>query len=670
MNKEQQKSNSLIHEVSPYLVQHAYNPVNWYPWNDEAFKKAEKEDKPIFLSIGYSTCHWCHVMAHESFEDQEVATLLNASFVSIKVDREQRPDIDEVYMSVCQAMTRSGGWPLSIFMTSDKKPFFAGTYFPKQNAYGRIGFIELCTNISNLWNTDRSSLIKNSELIIDHLTKQDTKSSIPTDPTTLISNCYSRLKDSFDSKYGGFSESPKFPAPHNILFLLKYAKANNDVVALHMAEHTLIQMYRGGIYDHVGGGFSRYSTDQEWLVPHFEKMLYDNAMLLLAYSEAFSTTKNYEYKIILDSIANYILRDMRSEGGAFFSAEDADSEGVEGKFYVFGYEELKAELLPDELHWLEDNLGVSKRGNFEGKNLLHIKGNKDGGDEILQKIYVLRNKRIHPFKDKKISVSWNGLMIEALCRAGEVTGNRDYINAARQAADFILKKMQENQELFGIYMNDTKPTKALLSDYANFANGLIELYSATLEFEYLKQVKLLAEHMVSFFWDDKENRFYMTQKGDQELFVRPKDEYDGAMPSGSSCAIKCLDSLVKMTSDSNISDLFDKAVASFSSTAANIPIAYVHFISSLFDKIVPHRQIIIVAKIDNEEAQKTYKRLQEEYFPFTTLIFYDGSSKAKQLFPELKSYDTSHSFAAYVCENFACQSPIYSSHELLKNLGL
>ncbi|MBK5253918.1 MAG: thioredoxin domain-containing protein, partial [Peptostreptococcaceae bacterium] len=323
MNEKKQKTNKLIHEASPYLIQHAHNPVNWYPWGDEAFEKAATEDKPIFLSIGYSTCHWCHVMAHESFEDEEVADVLNSGFVSIKVDREQRPDIDEVYMSACQAMTGSGGWPISLFMTADKKPFFAGTYFPKQGSYGQIGFIELCTKLLSLWNIDRPSLLKNSAGIIEYISKQNNQSGAPEAAEVLIDACYNRLKDSFDSKYGGFSKSPKFPALHNILFLLKYNNANDDVEALQMAEHTLIHMYRGGIYDHIGGGFSRYSTDGAWLVPHFEKMLYDNAMHLLAYSEVFSITKNQEYKIIIDGIAKYVLRDMRSENGGFFSAEDA-----------------------------------------------------------------------------------------------------------------------------------------------------------------------------------------------------------------------------------------------------------------------------------------------------------------------------------------------------------
>ncbi len=668
--KKKQVANNLINEASPYLVQHAYNPVDWYPWCEEAFNKAKAEDKPIFLSIGYSTCHWCHVMAHESFEDDGVAVVLNSDFVSIKVDREQRPDIDEVYMSVCQIMTGSGGWPLSVFMTSDKKPFFAGTYFPRQSASGRIGFIELCTNILHIWNTDRKSLLKNSTIVIDHLSKQSTQNSTPAYASVLINDGYSHLKASFDSEYGGFSKSPKFPTSHNILFLLKYYRANNDVASLQMAEHTLLHMYRGGIYDHTGGGFSRYSTDREWLVPHFEKMLYDNAMLLFTYSEAFSLTKNQEYKTIIEGIANYVLRDMSSENGGFFSAEDADSEGEEGKFYVFGYDELEAEISSDELRWLEINFGMSRQGNFEGKNILHITGSCDGGDKTLKKLYDLRSKKIRPFKDNKISVSWNGLMIEALCRAGEVIGNKDYINSAKKAADFILAKANENGELFGIYKDGANPTKAFLSDYVNFANGLIELYSATLQLEYLKEAKSLAVHMVSLFWDDEQSRFYMTRSEDEELFVRPKDEYDGAMPSGNSCAIKCLGNLVKLTGNTYLSSIFDKAVVAFSSIAASMPGAYVHFLSSLFDKNVPHRQIIICAKKKNSQAQQIYHRLLEEYLPFTTLIFYDGSFEAKQAFPRLDSYDTSHVFAAYVCENFACQSPIYNPQDFLKQLGL
>lgn len=670
MQEAQEITNKLIHESSPYLLQHAHNPVDWYPWGDQAFQKAEEEDKPIFLSIGYSTCHWCHVMAHESFEDEKVADVLNSHFISIKVDREQRPDIDQVYMSACQAMTGSGGWPLSIFMTADKKPFFAGTYFPKQDAYGKTGFIELSAQIARLWATDRQNLLKNSALISDHLSEQNRRSDTPTNVQALIDDCYAILRDSFESEFGGFSHSPKFPAPHNVLFLLKYYKAYDDAPALHMAEHTLIHMHRGGLYDHVGGGFSRYSVDREWLVPHFEKMLYDNALLLLAYSEALSATKNKAYRPIIDGIANYILRDMRSKYGDFYSAEDADSEGKEGKFYVFGYQELEQELSAAEMRWLENNYGVSQKGNFEGNNILHITGSAQDSDQILQKLFALRSTRPRPFKDTKRSVSWNGLMIEALCRAGEVTGNQDYIERAQAAADFILAKAQENEELYGTYKEGTKPTQAFLADYANFANSLIELYSATLELDYLQQAQSLASRMIALFWDDEDRRFYMTRKGDDELFIRPTDEYDGALPSGSSRAIECLGRLARLTGDSDFSHMFEKAVKEFTGIAADMPGAYNHFVSTLFAQIIPFRQIIITAKKDNEQARQVYKHLQKEYLPFTTLLFYDRSVEAKQVFPRLTAYDPFQSFAAYVCENFACQSPLYDPEELLKQLGL
>ncbi|NLY37453.1 MAG: thioredoxin domain-containing protein [Tissierellia bacterium] len=486
----------------------------------------------------------------------------------------------------------------------------------------------------------------------------------------LIDTGYASLHRNFDDKYGGFSQSPKFPTPHNLLFLLKYAWANKNDSALHMAQQTLTQMYYGGIYDHLGGGFSRYSTDRQWLVPHFEKMLYDNALLLLAYSEAFSLTKNHEFNTIIDGIAHYALRDMQSNSGGFFSAEDADSEGEEGKFYVFEYEELKEKLLSDELRWLEENYGVSPRGNFEGKNILHITGEGKGGDTILPKLYDIRSKRPRPFKDTKISVSWNGFMIEALCRAAEVTGNKDYIHSAKKAADFILEKTKESGELFGVYIEGAKPSKAFLSDYANFANGLIELYRATLDLNYLKEAKNLASKMISLFWDDEKSCFYMTSKDDKELFLRPKDEHDGAMPSGTSCALQCLDNLTKLTGDTKLSAMYEKAANAFMSTAATMPAAYLHFISLLLENTMPHRQIIICAQKSDDEARQVYSRIQKEYLPFTTLIFYGGSFEEKQIFPELKNYDTSHGFAAYVCENFSCQSPIYTPGELLNYLSL
>ena len=670
MNREHKYTNHLIGEASPYLLQHAHNPVDWYPWGEEAFQKAREEDKPVFLSIGYSTCHWCHVMAHESFEDREVAALLNEGFVSVKVDREKRPDIDEVYMSVCQALTGGGGWPLSIFMTADKKPFFAGTYYPKRGAYGRIGLIELGQNILRLWHTDRETLLKNSDAIIQHIKSDSGDSAETQNAKELIRRCHEGLKASFDREYGGFSISPKFPASHNILFLLMYAKAYQDQGALHMAEHTLQMMYRGGIFDHVGGGFSRYATDREWLIPHFEKMLYDNAMLLLAFSEALAYTEKPEYKTVIDSIARYVLRDMQAENGGFFSAEDADSQGEEGRFYAFSYDELQALLNKEELRFLETEYGISRQGNFDGKNILHRTNGGRGGEDILRKLYDYRDKRVRPFKDTKVSVSWNGLLIQALCRAGEVTGNRAYINSAKRAADFILKQTDDCGELFGIYKDGAQASTAFLADYANFATGLLSLFEASTDVSCLHAAQALAGRMVQLFWDEGERRFYMTREGDDELFVRPRDEYDGAMPSGNSRAIGLLGRLKELTGDEQFKELFNQAVNGFMPTAARKPMAHVHFVSSLLQQSRPHRQIIISADREHTEAMEAYRHLLSEYLPFTTLIYFDRSDKARKAFPLLADMNETQPFAAYICENFACQSPVYDIRAFLKKCGL
>lgn len=670
---DKQHTNRLINEASPYLLQHANNPVDWYPWGNEAFEKARIEDKPVFLSIGYSTCHWCHVMAHESFESEEVAQVLNSGFVSIKVDREQRPDIDEVYMSVCQAMTGSGGWPLSVFMTADKQPFFAGTYFPKDTMHGRIGFIELCTNILKVWKEDKQGLLKNSEQLKKHFAKPSKRDKVSVDTGELIKEGYEYLLSSFEKKYGGFSYAPKFPSPHNLLFLLRYYKASGSKKALDMTEQTLMHMYRGGIFDHIGGGFSRYSTDSRWLVPHFEKMLYDNAMLLLAYSETYAITKNQNYADIIDKTCTYVLRDMQASQGGFYSAEDADSEGVEGKYYVFSYDELEGGFSKEEMHILEECFGVTERGNFEGNNIINRIGaeleDTEQAKAILKKLYELRDKRIRPFKDTKVSASWNGLMIEGLCRAGIVTQNSAYIDSAKKAADFMLTEMMRDGELFGIYKEGSEPTEAFLPDYANFANGLITLYSATLELEYLKDAVSLAKRMIAIFYDINDARFYMTREEGEELFFRPKDDYDGAMPSGNSSALMCLKSLYDITGDETFLNTLSSAVSSFVGTASKMPGAYIHILSLLQRQSAVHRQIVITGSGD-KTIKETLLSLLREYMPFTTLIYYDGSDAAKEAFSYLPSYSMDEPFAAYICENFACQSPIYSPYELLEELGI
>lgn len=668
-----QHTNKLIHETSPYLLQHAENHVDWYPWGEEAFTKAKTEDKPIFLSIGYSTCHWCHVMAHESFEDEQIAGILNAGFVSIKVDREERPDIDEVYMHVCQVMTGSGGWPLTVFLTPDKKPFFAGTYFPKTSAFGRPGLNELLVNVIKAWQTSRKQLLENSERVMAFF-KGETRNAGSADGNELIEQGYAHIRDSYEPRYGGFSQRPKFPTPHYLLFLLQYWKMSGNEYSLKMTQETLDHMARGGMYDHVGYGFSRYSTDDKWLVPHFEKMLYDNAMLLRAYTEGYAATGNSEYRDVAEQIIHYIHRDMTSSGGGFYAAEDADSEGEEGRFYVWTYHELKSALTADELKTLETQYGITERGNFEGKNIFNRISAKGAcvlrGQKVLQKLFDIRKKRAEPFKDTKISAAWNGLMIEALARAGDVFDQDAYRLSAQRAADYMLKNMFVDGILQSTVKDGKHSGNAFLADYANMTNALIEMFFATRDALYLQKARSLAREMVQRFWDQDDVRFYMTDSEGEVLFMRPKDEYDGAMPSGNASAMMCLVRLAQLTGDVETALSADRAVQSFMAVAGKSPGAHVHYLSALMLRSRSHRQIVIAADRDDARAALVYRQIRQAYLPFATVIYHDKSEAIMKALPNLAQYKTDAPFAAYVCENFACKSPIEDPDVLIRRLDL
>ncbi len=669
MPEKSAHTNRLANEKSPYLRQHAQNPVDWYPWGGEAFDKAKAEDKPVFLSIGYSTCHWCHVMAHESFESEEAAAWLNAHFVPVKVDREERPDIDTVYMEVCQAMTGSGGWPLTIIMTPEKKPFYAGTYFPLHDVYGRMGLITLLKKVSELWRQDKSALAAHGEKVAAQLSDMRHPKA-DTDAQQAIEAGFSVLERMFDEKWGGFSGAPKFPMPHYLLFLMDISKAYG-INALGLVKKTLDAMYRGGIFDHVGGGFSRYSTDERWLVPHFEKMLYDNALLLRAYIEGYAATGDHDMLFVAEKTAQYIMRDMQAPQGGYDSAEDADSEGEEGLFYVWSYDELKSCLNADEFSRLELRYGVKPSGNFEGKNILNrigVDGTADAEDTIiLNKLFALREKRIHPFKDTKISASWNGLAIEAFSRMAMVTGNPLYMQSAKKAADFVLIHMTQDGALFcGTYL-DGAAGPAFLPDYANMINGLLMLFTATRDLAYLKNALKLADKMLSLFAD--EDGFAMSAKDAEKLFMRPRDEYDGAMPSGSACAVMALVSLWQWTGSQRWRDAADAAIAAMLPMAAASPSAHIHLLSALMRRITPDRQIVISAEDGNMEAAVVYQELLKRHAPFDTVFYYDRSEETDKLFAHLSQYKSNAPFAGYVCENFTCKKPVFTPGELLDSVS-
>lgn len=531
--------NRLQYEKSPYLLQHKNNPVDWFAWGEEAFAKAKREDKPVFLSIGYSTCHWCHVMEGESFEDKEVAEVLNRAFVAIKVDREERPDVDAVYMGVCQMMTGSGGWPLTILMTPEQKPFFAGTYFPKWSKYGMPGLMELLAQVEKLWKDDRRKLLETGERIAEFLQREPTALLAAPTPE-LLKQGAAELLQRFDREWGGFGVAPKFPTPHNLIFLLRYAKAEENEVALSAVEKTLEGMVQGGMFDHIGGGFSRYSTDEKWLVPHFEKMLYDNALLALAYLEGYRQTGKGVYHSVAEKTLDYVLRELTDAEGGFYCGQDADSEGVEGKYYVFKPQEIKDVLGEDAAEFCR-YFHIMERGSFADGSIPNRLGEAlefedEKMEQLCEKVYEYRKKRTSLHKDDKILTSWNGLMIAAFAKAGFLLGNAAYMAAAKRAAAFIEERLtDENGRLYLRWREGDAAHKGQLDDYAFYAFGLLELYEATFDLTYLERTTELAEMMLEWFEDEK-GGLYLYAKDAERLIHRPKETYDGAIPSGNSVA--------------------------------------------------------------------------------------------------------------------------------------
>lgn len=636
-------SNQLKNTTSPYLLQHAENPVNWYPWCEEAFEKAKSEDKPIFLSIGYSTCHWCHVMAHESFEDEKTAEILNQYFVSIKVDREERPDIDSVYMSVCQAFTGGGGWPMSIFMTWDKKPFFAGTYFPPNSHYGMPGFPDLLTAIANQWNDNRRELLQSAEQIIAHL-KSAVSGNKNVNDENLIEQAMQIFSDSFDKINGGFSSAPKFPTPHNLLFLMLYAKQNQNSDALKMAEKTLLQMRKGGIFDHIGYGFSRYSTDKYFLAPHFEKMLYDNALLIISYSAAYCLTKNEVYLDTAEKTAEYILREMTSADGGFYSAQDADSEGVEGKYYTFTLDEI-VDVLGDGKLFAE-TFDITANGNFEGVNIPNLlKSNdltSDFSDE-LKKLYDYRKNRTKLHLDDKILFSWNSMMIVALSMLYRVSHNEKYLNAAVNAQKFIEKNLSDGVQLYTSWRNGAHSDIAFLDDYAYYIVALIELYNSTLDSSYLEKAEKICEEVVRRFLDNENGGFYLSESENTELFLNPKEIYDGAIPSGNSVMACNFVRMYQLTENEKYHEFAEKQLEFLSSQASNYPAGYCMFLIAkmLYENPPEHITVALKNDSDLEEVRRN--------IPFLANISVVKESKEYPLLNDEITY--------YVCNNHVCLPP-------------
>lgn len=638
-------SNHLKNETSPYLLQHAENPVDWYPWCREAFEKAKKEDKPVFLSIGYSTCHWCHIMAHESFEDKKTADILNKYYVSIKVDREERPDIDSVYMSVCQAFTGSGGWPMSIFMTWDKKPFFAGTYFPVRARYGIPGFSELLSTVAAQWSTRRKELLHSAGQIAAHLRRSETAHR-STDNRDSIERAVQMFSDSFDGTYGGFGAAPKFPVPHNLLFLTLYARQNDNPDVRKMVEKTLIQMRKGGIFDQIGGGFSRYSTDNYFLAPHFEKMLYDNALLIIAYASVYMAAKNHLYLDTAERTAEYVLREMTSPDGGFYSAQDADSEGVEGKYYTFTLAETIEILGKEKGAQFSDVFDITEKGNFEGTNIPNLLKSNDLNHDFdveLHKLYSYRKSRRRLHLDDKVLISWNSMMIAALSVLYRASRNEKYLQAAADAQLFIEKNLSTGLQLHTSWRGGKQSEKSFLDDYAFYIAALTELYHSTLNSGYLEKAERFCMEAVRRFADDSNGGFYLSDSDSTELFMNPKETYDGAVPSGNSVMAYNLVRLYRLTGNEDFKMLADKQMHYMSARVQDYLTGHSMF---LFAKLVydePPEQIKIVLK-DASDLENVRRHLP--LFADVTVV------------PQSREYPLVNDRTTfYVCRNHTCFAP-------------
>jgi len=690
--------NRLKFEKSPYLLQHADNPVDWYPWGEEAFEKARKENKPIFLSIGYSTCHWCHVMEDESFEDSEVARLMNEVFICIKVDREERPDIDKIYMTVCQMLTGSGGWPLTIIMTPDKKPFFAATYVPKESRFGRTGMVDLIPQIKERWATNHDELSNSANKIVSFLRQTSPDLSADELDKTILKSAFNQLSQRFDKYYGGFGRAPKFPTPHNLLFLLRYWKRSGDEYALEMVEKTLQTMRLGGIYDHVGYGFHRYSTDEQWFVPHFEKMLYDQAMLAMAYTEAYQATGRKEYKKTAREIFTYVMRDMTAKEGGFYSAEDADSEGEEGRFYLWSQDEIQRILTKEESDLIIKVFNLAKDGNFAeeatrrktGINILHLKkplaeiaSELKTSEKALQKkleaarqkLFSVREKRIHPHKDDKILTDWNGLMIASLAKGAKTFDDPHYMRVAKRSADFILKNMRRTDgRLLHRYRDAQAALMANLDDYVFLIWGLIELYEVTFEVKYLQTALDLNRDMITHFWDDKSGGFYFTPDDGEDMLVRQKEIYDGAIPSGNSVAMLNLLRLGRITANADFEEKAAQIGRAFSSTVTQLPAAYTQLMVALDFAVGSSYEIVIVGELVGIDTIEILKTLRAQFVPNKVVLFRPSgvdTPDISHISPFTKNLSSLDGKATvYVCTNYTCKMPTTDINKMIDLLNM
>jgi uncharacterized protein YyaL (SSP411 family) len=650
-------TNRLAKEKSPYLLQHAHNPVDWYPWGEEAFAKAKKEDKPIFLSIGYATCHWCHVMERESFEDEEVAKVLNEKFVPIKVDREERPDVDQIYMAAVQAMGQHGGWPLSVWLTPDLKPWMGGTYYPKEDKFGRPGFKSLLLKLDEVWKTRRGEIDESAKNVTEHLQGLGKAEAGTVAVDDALRKGFDQVSRRFEPTHGGFSQAPKFPHSTTVQYLLRKHRRDGSAEALAMAEKTLEGMAKGGIYDQLGGGFARYSTDALWLVPHFEKMLYDNALLVSAYVEAWQVTKKPLYERIVRETLAYVLRDMTSKDGGFYSAEDADSEKIEGKFYVWTPDEVRAVLGPKADAFMKA-FDVTDRGNWEPheenlprhKSVLRVMADGDFSAEK-KALFEARAKRVRPLLDDKVLTAWNGLMITAFCQAAQAFGDDRYRQAAEKAAGFLLARHRKDGKLLRTSREGDAKLDGTLVDYAYLSAALLDLYETTFDPAYYDEGKRLAEKAVELFWDAGAGGFFATPAGEAHLLARMREEYEGPMPTGNAVLALVFLRLHGYTGEAVWRERAEKTIGSFKDQLDQVPSGHAWMLAAVDWLKGPAREIVVAGP----DPEPLLRKVRTSFVPNKVVARADGRATLPLL--EGKG-PVQGKAAAYVCENMACKAPV------------
>ena len=681
---EQESTNRLIHETSPYLVQHAHNPVDWYPWGEEALRVSRTDDRPILLSIGYSACHWCHVMAHESFENPEIASVMNDHFVNIKVDREERPDLDEIYMNAVSAMTGSGGWPMTVFLTPDLKPFYGGTYFPPDDRYGRPGFLRILSAVSQFFKDRRPDAVKQGDELQERLTEiARFSSSVSSIDEALLDTAHMAIAESFDPVNGGFGTQPKFPGSMSLSFCLgEYQRARKNQL-LEIVRTSLKKMADGGIYDHLGGGFHRYSVDAEWLIPHFEKMLYDNALLIRLYMEAYRLTQDSHYRRVVEETADYVIREMLQPGGGFYATQDADSEGEEGKFFAWTPGQVVEILGPDDGGIFCRYYGVEETGNFEhGTSVLHVPVEADtlavqlkidDGqlESVLAKgrarLFDVRERRVKPDRDEKILTDWNGLMIGSLARAYSLLGNRVHLSAAEGSMRFVLDTMYHEGRLLHVYKNGEAKLNGYLDDYAFLVSALLDLYEASFDTAWFQMAVRLNETMIAQFWDHDAGGFFFTSSDHEQLIVRSKNPYDNAIPSGNSVAVNNLLRLAAYTGRSDYREMAEKTLILFHDLMKSAPGGFGQLLSDVAWYLDGGVEIAIVGSAADPVTVALLETARRKALRHAVIAFHDpGKGPAPvDLIPLLaERHAVNGKPTAYVCRNMVCQQPVWTADEL------